>query len=156
MPKQSAGLLVHRRRGEGLEVLLAHPGGPLWARKDAGAWTIPKGEHGPDEEPLAAALREFTEETGFEPPGGPYRALTPIRQRAGKLVRAFACAGELDPAQLRSNTFTLEWPPRSGRRAEFPEIDRAAYFSLAEARGKILPPQVVLLDELERLLVARA
>ncbi|HEY8377598.1 MAG TPA: NUDIX domain-containing protein [Nannocystis sp.] len=156
MPKQSAGLLVYRRRGEDLEVLLVHPGGPLWARKDAGAWTIPKGEHGPGEEPLSAARREFTEETGFEPPAGPCVALAPIRQRSGKLVRAFACAGEFDPTELRSNTFTLEWPPRSGRQAEFPEVDRAAYFSLAEARVKILPPQVALLDELERVLATKA
>lgn len=151
MPKQSAGLLLYRRRGGRLEVLLAHPGGPLWARKDAGAWTIPKGEHGADEEPLAAALREFCEELGCPAPAGPFVALTPIRQRAGKVVRAFACEGEVDPANLRSNTFTMEWPPRSGKVAEFPEIDRAAFFPLAEARTRCNPAQVALLDELERL-----
>jgi predicted NUDIX family NTP pyrophosphohydrolase len=143
--------LVYRRRGERLEVLLVPPGGPLWANKDAGAWTIPKGEHAADEEPLAAALREFGEEIGCEAPAGPHVALTPIRQRSGKLVRAFACAGDCDPTRVRSNTFTLEWPPRSGKFAEFPEIDRAAFFSLAEARARINPGQVALLDELERI-----
>lgn len=152
MPKQSAGLLLFRRRGADIEVLLAHPGGPLWTHKDAGAWTIPKGEIHEGEAPLAAACREFIEETGFPCPG-PFIALTPIRQRAGKIVHAWAFAGDCDPAGLRSNTFTMEWPPRSGQMAAFPEIDRAAFFSLAAARAKINPAQCALLDELERRLL---
>lgn len=154
MPKQSAGLLMFRRRGDHLEVLLAHPGGPLWAAKDVGAWTIPKGEHGPDEEPLAAARREFQEETGLAP-AGPFVPLRPIRLRSGKLVRAWACEGDCDPVQLRSGTFTMEWPPRSGKFAEFPEIDRASFFSLVQARAKINAAQVALLDDLAEAL-ARA
>lgn len=150
MPRQSAGILLFRGRGPDLEVLLVHPGGPLWARKDAGAWTIPKGELADDEDPLAAARREFAEETGHSL-AGPFHPLTPIRQRAGKLVHAWACRGHVDPAALRSNTFEMEWPPRSGRRQSFPEVDRAAYFSLAAARAKINPAQVALLDELARL-----
>jgi predicted NUDIX family NTP pyrophosphohydrolase len=150
MAKQSAGLLMVRGRGASLEVLLAHPGGPLWAHKDAGAWTIPKGEIDAGEAPLAAACREFSEETGFVP-AGPYIALTPIRQRSGKLVHAWAFVGDCQPARLQSNTFTMEWPPHSGQIAAFPEVDRAAFFSLAAAREKINPGQIALLDELERL-----
>lgn len=150
MPKQSAGLLMFRRRGGDLEVLLVHPGGPLWARKDAGAWTIPKGEIAEGEAPLAAACREFAEETGFPCPG-PFLALTPIRQRSGKLVHAWAFAGDCDPGRLQSNSFTMEWPPHSGRIAAFPEVDRAAFFSLAAAREKVNPAQCALLDELVRL-----
>ncbi|WP_434426352.1 NUDIX domain-containing protein [Nannocystis pusilla] len=119
MPKQSAGILLFRGHGPDLEVLLVHPGGPLWARKDAGAWTIPKGEFGPDEDPLTAARREFAEETGVALVG-PFHALSPIRQRAGKVVHAWACRGDCDPAALRSNTFELEWPPRSGKRQKLP------------------------------------
>lgn len=152
MPKPSAGLLMFRGRGDSLEVLLAHPGGPLWARKDAGAWTIPKGEIDEGEAPLAAACREFSEETGFRP-AGPYVALTPIRQRSGKVVHAWAFAGDCDPGRLQSNTFTMEWPPHSGQVAAFPEVDRAAFFTLAAAREKINPAQIALLDELERLRV---
>ncbi|MFY0533239.1 NUDIX domain-containing protein [Nannocystis pusilla] len=153
MPKQSAGILLFRGHGPDLEVLLVHPGGPLWARKDAGAWTIPKGEFGPDEDPLTAARREFAEETGVAL-AGPFHALSPIRQRAGKVVHAWACRGDCDPAALRSNTFEIEWPPRSGKRQSFPEVDRAEFFSLAAARPKINPAQVDLLDELARLQVA--
>ncbi|MDC0723509.1 NUDIX domain-containing protein [Nannocystis bainbridge] len=153
MPKQSAGILLFRGHGPDLEVLLVHPGGPLWARKDDGAWTIPKGEFTADEEPLAAARREFAEETGVALTG-PFHALAPIRQRAGKVVHAWACRGDCDPAALRSNTFEIEWPPRSGRRQSFPEVDRAAFFSLAAARTKMNPAQVDLLDQLARLPVA--
>ena len=150
MPRRSAGILLYRGRGPDLEVLLVHPGGPLWARKDAGAWTIPKGELGDDEEPLAAACREFAEETGVSLTG-PFHALAPIRQRGGKVVHAWACRGDVDPATLRSNSFEMEWPPRSGKRATFPEVDRADYFVLDVARVKINPAQVGLLDELARL-----
>jgi predicted NUDIX family NTP pyrophosphohydrolase len=149
--KPSAGVLMYRRQGGRLEVLLVHPGGPYWAKKDDGAWTIPKGEHEASEEPRAAALREFTEETGLAP-CGPLVALTPVRQRGGKLVRAWAVEGDCDPAAVRSNTFTMEWPPRSGRTAEFPEVDRGAWFDVATARRKIRESQAALLDELERLL----
>ena len=151
MGKQSAGLLLYRRREGRLEVLLVHPGGPLWAQKDAGAWSIPKGEHGPEEDPLAAARREFAEETGFTATG-PFLPLTPLKQKSGKLIQAFACEGEADPGDLTSNTFTLEWPPHSGSMKEFPEVDRAAWFPLPEAREKIHPGQGGFLEELARLL----
>jgi predicted NUDIX family NTP pyrophosphohydrolase len=124
-----------------------HPGGPFWARRDAGAWTIPKGELGPDEDPRACARREFEEELGAPAPEE-LAELGTVRQRGGKLVTAFAAAGDLDPAQVRSNTFTMEWPPRSGRMQEFPEVDRAQWFSLAEARERINPAQAELLDRL--------
>ena len=151
--KHSAGLLVYRRREGVLEVLLVHPGGPYWAKKDKGAWSIPKGEFDPQTEPdaLAVARREFEEETG-QPIAGPFVALEPIRQRGGKLVQAWAVEGDLDVSRLRSNTFQMEWPPRSGRFRDFPEVDRAEWFSLAEARERILTGQRPLLDELERLL----
>ena len=151
MGKQSAGLLLYRRREGRLEVLLVHPGGPLWAQKDVGAWSIPKGEHGPEEDPLAAACREFAEETGFTATG-PFLPLTPLKQKSGKLIQAFACEGEADPRDLTSNTFTLEWPPHSGSMKEFPEVDRAAWFPLPEAREKIHPGQGGFLEELARLL----
>lgn len=146
--RESAGILLFRRR-DALEVLLVHPGGPFWARRDQGAWSIPKGEF-EGEDPLAAARREFEEELGV-PVVGDFFSLAPLRQRGGKLVHAWAVRGDFDPALLRSNTFTMEWPPRSGRQATFPEVDRAAWFSLAEAREKLLPAQAPLLDELERL-----
>jgi len=149
MPKQSAGLLLFRAGAAGLEVLLVHPGGPFWARKDDGAWSIPKGEFADDEEPRAAAAREFAEETGYVA-GGEMRALTPVKVPSGKIVHAWAVRGDADPAMLRSNTFSMEWPPRSGRRQEFPEVDRAAWFSIAEAKQKITPGQLPLLIELER------
>jgi predicted NUDIX family NTP pyrophosphohydrolase len=148
MARRSAGLLLYRRRDGAVELLLVHPGGPLWARRDAGAWSIPKGEVGEGEDPRAVALREFEEETGHPPPPGELVALGEVRQRGGKLVTAWAAAGDLDPAAITSNTFTLEWPPRSGRRREFPEVDRAGWFDPATAREKLLPAQAELVDRL--------
>ncbi len=149
MAKRSAGLLMYRRKKGRLEVLLVHPGGPIWAKKDAGVWSIPKGEISPGEEELATAQREFEEETGVRPEG-PFIELGEITQKSGKVVRAWAFEGEVDPRTLRSNTFTMEWPPRSGRKQEFPEVDRAEFFSLEEARKKINPAQAPLLDALAR------
>ncbi|HXF78199.1 MAG TPA: NUDIX domain-containing protein [Usitatibacter sp.] len=149
--KRSAGLLLYRRVPGGLEVLLVHPGGPFWKKRDAGAWTIPKGEIPEGEEALAAARREFLEETGFEPQGDA-TALTPVRQAGGKWVYAWAIEGDCDAQAIRSNTFSMEWPPRSGRQAEFPEVDRAAWFAPEEARRRIVAAQVPLIDELEALL----
>lgn len=143
----SAGLLLYRLSGGKPEVLLVHPGGPFWQRKDLGSWSIPKGEVRAGEEPLAAACREFTEETGF-PAEGDACPLGEVRQRSGKRVHAWAMRGEADPALLESNTFELEWPPRSGRVQTFPEVDRAAWFDLDEARRRILPAQAPLLDML--------
>lgn len=151
MPKHSAGLLLYRRRPGGLEVLLVHPGGPFWAGKDKGAWSIPKGEYTAGEDPLAAARREFQEETGFPAPGEVI-GLTSLRQSSGKLIQAWALEGDCDAGAIRSNTFTLEWPPRSGRRQDFPEVDRAAWFTLEVAREKIIPGQVGLLEELGQIL----
>jgi predicted NUDIX family NTP pyrophosphohydrolase len=149
MPKRSAGILLHRRAAGGqVEVLLVHPGGPFWARKDAGAWSIPKGEYGDGDDPLAAARREFEEETGHAPPADGLVELGTLRQAGGKLVRAWAAPGDLDPATVTSNTFTMEWPPRSGRQREFPEIDKAAWFDLATARAKLVTAQAELLDRL--------
>jgi predicted NUDIX family NTP pyrophosphohydrolase len=145
----SAGLLLYRLHRGILQVLLVHPGGPFWARKDEGAWSIPKGEIGPGEVPEDAARREFTEETGF-PATGDLLPLGHIKQRGGKTVHAWALAGDCDPAAFRSNTFELEWPPRSGKMAEFPEADRAAWFSIGEAREKILESQAEFLVRLER------
>lgn len=147
MARRSAGLLLFRRAAPGLEVLLVHPGGPLWARKDAGAWSIPKGEVRDEEDPLAAARREFTEETGMEV-SGEFLPLGEVRQPGGKVVVAWAVEGDCDPASIRSNTFWMEWPPRSGRQRAFPEIDRAAWFPIAAAREKILNGQLPLLDRL--------
>jgi predicted NUDIX family NTP pyrophosphohydrolase len=148
MARRSAGLLLYRRRDGAVELLLVHPGGPLWARRDAGAWSIPKGEVGQGEDPRAVALREFEEETGHPPPRGELVPLGEVRQRGGKLVSAWAAAGDLDPAAITSNTFTLEWPPRSGNRREFPEIDRAGWFDPATAREKLLAAQAELVDRL--------
>ena len=148
MPKKkSAGILMYRRDGGLLRVLLVHPGGPFWAKRDAGAWSIPKGEYGDDEDPQVAALREFEEETGVRPSGSAV-FIGEIRQSGGKRVTAFAVEGDLDPAIIRSNQFEMEWPPRSGRRQSFPEIDEARWFSLEEARIKILAGQAPLLDRL--------
>jgi predicted NUDIX family NTP pyrophosphohydrolase len=145
----SAGLLLFREERDGaLEVLLGHMGGPFWARRDAGAWSIPKGELDDGEDPLSGARREFAEELGHPPPAGRVVELGEIRQRAGKRVVAFAAEGDFDPARLRPGTFEMEWPPRSGRRQEFPEIDRVAWFDLATARGRIVQGQVPLLDRL--------
>jgi predicted NUDIX family NTP pyrophosphohydrolase len=151
MARLSAGLLLYRRRRGVLEVLLVHPGGPFWAGKDAGAWSIPKGEFSPGEDPLAAAKREFGEETGFTAVGE-FLPLSPVKQPSGKIIFAWAVAGDCDPGAIRSNTFTLEWPPRSGRRQEFPEVDRAGWFSLAGAREKIIPGQAGFLEELRQIL----
>ncbi|HEX6632338.1 MAG TPA: NUDIX domain-containing protein [Usitatibacter sp.] len=149
--RQSAGVLMYRVGARGLEVLLVHPGGPFWKDRDAGAWSIPKGEHDEAEEPLDAAKRELAEETGLRPEGA-FVALDPVRQKSGKLVRAWAVEGDCDPRAIRSNTFSMEWPPRSGRTAEFPEVDRAEWFAVDEARRRILPAQAPLLDQLESLL----
>jgi predicted NUDIX family NTP pyrophosphohydrolase len=138
---------MYRRRDGALEVLLVHPGGPFFAKRDLGAWSIPKGEPSDDEAPLAAARREVEEETGLRAEG-PFVELGVVRQRGGKEVHAWAAAGDLDPATLRSNEFELEWPPHSGRRQRFPEIDRAAWFALDEARRRILPAQAPLLERL--------
>ena len=148
MARRSAGILLYRRRGDGVEVLLVHPGGPLWASRDAGAWSIPKGEYTEGEDPLAAALREFEEETGQRPPEAKMVALGEVRQRGGKVVSAWATPGDLDPAAVTSNTFSMEWPPRSGRRREFPEVDRAGWFDPATAREKLLAAQAGLVDRL--------
>jgi predicted NUDIX family NTP pyrophosphohydrolase len=147
MPKISSGLLLYRIRNGALEFLLVHPGGPFWKNKDAGAWTIPKGELADNEEPLTGAVREFEEELGFKP-SGPFIELAPIKQKAGKLVHAWAFKGDYDPTQIKSNTFSIEWPPRSGKQAEFPEIDRAEFFSLEAAKTKINPAQMPFLEEL--------
>lgn len=145
--KRSAGVLAWRRRAGALEVFLVHPGGPFWAKKDEGAWSIPKGELAEGEEPLAAARREFLEETGLALVGD-FRALPPVRQAGGKTVLAFAVEADLDPDAIRSNLFSMEWPPRSGRQAQFPEVDRAAWFTLEQARVKLLAGQRPLLDAL--------
>jgi len=150
MAKQSAGLLLYRVREGALEVFLVHPGGPFWAKKDLGAWSIPKGEIGGGEDPLEAARREFEEETGFRPEGV-FRELAPVRQKSGKVVHAWAVEGDCDAAAIRSNTFPLEWPPRSGRWMDVPEVDRAGWFDLDTARAKILEGQRGLLEELRRL-----
>jgi predicted NUDIX family NTP pyrophosphohydrolase len=146
-PVRSAGLLLYRRQPAGLEVFLIHMGGPFWVKKDEGAWSVPKGLIEADETPLATALREFAEETGFVPEG-PYLPLPPIRQAGGKIVLAFAAPGDVDPSELRSNTFRLEWPPRSGRLADFPEADRAAWFTPEAARLKLVKAQAGLIDAL--------
>jgi predicted NUDIX family NTP pyrophosphohydrolase len=148
MPKLSAGILLYRAPQGAVEVLLVHPGGPFWAKKDLGAWSIPKGEYEPGQDPLAAALREFQEETGHEPPGDGLVELGTIRQRSGKVLTAWAAAGDLDPATVVSNRFTMEWPPRSGVQQEFPEIDRAGWFDPETARAKLLAAQAELVDRL--------
>jgi len=140
---------MYRVREGRLEVLLVHPGGPFWERKDAGVWTIPKGGIGEGEQPLAAAQREFEEETGFRSQP-PYLELTPIKQKSGKIVQAWAFEGDCDPSQARSVTFTMEWPPRSGKRGEYPEIDRAEFFEIEEAKRKVNPAQIGLLEDLQK------
>lgn len=152
MPKESAGILLYRRHRGVTEVFLVHPGGPFWKKKDAGAWSIPKGEANSGEERLAAAIREFAEETGTRL-AGDFRALPTIKQAGGKWVHAFAIEGDLDPATLVSNEFDMEWPPRSGKRARFPEVDRGAWFTLAEARDHINKGQAALLDALGGMLI---
>ena len=150
MPKHSAGLLMFRERDGDFEVFAVHPGGPIWAKRDAGVWTIPKGEYLRDEEPLAAARREFEEETGFQAVGD-FFELGQVKQKSGKVVSAWAFRGDCDPAALRSNTCEIEWPPRSGRRIEIPEIDRGRWFSIAEAREHLRPEQVPFLERLREL-----
>jgi predicted NUDIX family NTP pyrophosphohydrolase len=152
VPKLSAGLLVYRSIDGDQEVLLVHPGGPFWAKKDDGAWSVPKGEYEPGEDPLAVALREFREELGMDPPdtGAPV-PLGEIRQPGGKRVTAWALEGDVDVSDVRSNTFEMEWPPGSGRTGEFPEVDRAAWFGLEDARRKLLRGQVDFLDRLHRM-----
>jgi predicted NUDIX family NTP pyrophosphohydrolase len=147
MPERSAGILMYRRRGSAVEVLLVHPGGPFWKKKDDGAWSVPKGLYEADEEPLAAAKREFEEETGAAP-AGEFIPLGEFRQSSGKTVSLWAVEGEFDAAKLKSNTFSMEWPPKSGKMNEFPEIDRGAWFSRNEARRKILKGQRAMLDAL--------
>ena len=151
---RSAGIVLYRRAAtdDALEVLLVHPGGPAWARRDAGAWSIPKGEYAADEEPLAAARREFAEELGSPPPDGEALDLGEIRQKSGKVVHAWALAGDFDPDTLVSNTIMFPWPPRSGRTIEIPEVDRAQWFGLPAAREKINPAQAELLGRLEAAL----
>ena len=147
--KNSAGILLHRLRGSGIEVFLVHPGGPFWAKKDAGAWSIPKGEFEAGEDPLEAAKREFKEETGFAVEGN-FIELTPVKQPGGKVVYAWAVMGDCEAESIKSNTFSLEWPPRSGKRKEFPEVDRAGWFTPEVAREKILKGQLNFLEELKR------
>jgi predicted NUDIX family NTP pyrophosphohydrolase len=154
MTARSAGILLYRRHSGELQVFLVHPGGPYGLHKDAGAWSIPKGEIEPGEQPLQAARREFQEETGL-PVSGSFMALEPIRQRSGKVVMAWAVAGDFDPSQLNSNLFSIEWPPRSGRMQQFPEADRGGWFSLAEARTKMIAGQDQLLDQLPQRLTSR-
>ena len=153
MPKRSAGLLLFRRTDGAVEVLLAHPGGPFWARRDEGAWLIPKGEYDEaSEEPLGAALREFAEETGCAAPGGPLLPLGEVAQSRAKTVTAYAVEADFDPETLSPGTTEIEWPPRSGRRLVIPEIDRVGWFPLAEAKLKILPGQAAFLDRLAEAL----
>ena len=148
--KTSAGIALYRRRLGVLEIFLVHPGGPYWQHKDDGAWSIPKGEYQPGEEALQAAQREFLEETGVEV-SGPFLALAPVTQPSGKLISAWACEGDLDPTRLRSNSFSIEWPPKSGVMQSFPEVDRGAWFSLQDAHAKLSPGQRPLLQALAGL-----
>jgi predicted NUDIX family NTP pyrophosphohydrolase len=147
MPKRSAGILMYRQGDNGLEVLLVHPGGPFWAKKDFGAWSIPKGEYFETEEALAVAVREFEEETGLRPQGV-FQSLGELVQPGRKIVTVWTVEGDFDPATLKSNMFELEWPPKSGRKTSFPEVDRAEWFSLDEARKRILPGQQEFLARL--------
>jgi predicted NUDIX family NTP pyrophosphohydrolase len=150
MPKRAAGILLYRFIDKTLEVLLAHPGGPLWAKKDLGVWSVPKGEYDDKEIPIDAAHREFQEETGLDVDVEDAIELKPIKQKSGKIVTAFAVEGDFDVMKLKSNTFSMEWPPKSGRQQTFAEIDRAEWFTLEDAREKIKPEQAALLDELEQ------
>jgi predicted NUDIX family NTP pyrophosphohydrolase len=152
MSKRSAGILLFRGRGPALRLLLVHPGGPFWAKKDLGAWSIPKGEHGEGEDALAVARREFQEELGEPAPAGDAIELGELVQPSRKVITAFAMEGDLDPSRLKSNLFEMEWPPKSGRLQSFPEVDRAAWFPVEEARDKLLPGQRPFIDQLlERL-----
>ena len=151
MPKKSAGLLMYRRRRGVLEVFLVHPGGPFWQKKDVGSWSIPKGEYMPGEDPLEAAKREFQEETSFKVLGE-FIPLTPRKQPSGKVISAWAFEGDGDASAIKSNTFQMEWPPRSGRQQEFPEVDRAGWFSIPAAKEKIIKGQSGFLGELTQIL----
>ena len=152
MSRISAGILVYRRAQRApMEILLVHPGGPFWKNKDLGAWSIPKGEVKPGEDLLATAQREFEEETSYAAPG-PFVELTPVKQKSGKIVHAWACEADIDVAACQSNTFRMEWPPKSGKWAEFPEVDCAAYFAIELARQKIIPEQAAFIDELVELI----
>jgi predicted NUDIX family NTP pyrophosphohydrolase len=153
MAKKSAGILLYRIKYKALEVFLVHPGGPIWKNKDNGAWTIPKGEF-TDEDPIDAAKREFKEETGFNPPGK-FIELTPIKQKSGKLVFAWAAEGDVDVEKIKSNLFEMEWPPHSGKKQRFPEVDKGNWFDLAEAKEKIIPAQSTFIDELAAILNKR-
>jgi predicted NUDIX family NTP pyrophosphohydrolase len=155
MAKKSAGLLMYRLHNNSLEVLLVHSGGPYWANRQWHAWSIPKGEIDPGEDAFTAAQREFQEETG-QVPKGEFKALKPIRQASGKLVFAWAFEGDFDPAKLHSNTFSIEWPPRSGNMQEFPEVDQAAWFAVQEAKQRIIKAQAQFLDELATMLPTRS
>jgi predicted NUDIX family NTP pyrophosphohydrolase len=150
MPKKSAGLLMYRRRRGVLEVFLVHPGGPFWQKNDAGAWSIPKGEYLPGEDPLEAAKREFQEEIGFKP-SGEFIPLTPRKQPSGKIISAWAFEGDCDASAIKSNTFLMEWPPRSGRQQEFPEVDRGGWFSVPVAKEKVIKGQSGFLEELTQV-----
>lgn len=152
MPKRSAGLLPYRWRGDWLEVFLVHPGGPFWANKDDGAWSIAKGEYGRDEDPFLTALREFEEEVGQPPPSGPASLLGEYRQASGKLITGYAVAADFEVPEVVSNTFSMEWPPRSGLIGEFPEVDRAEWMPLELARRKLVGGQLPFLDRLEQLI----
>lgn len=147
MPRHSAGILLYRRRNRTLEIFLVHPGGPFWQSKDLGAWSIPKGEYAPDD-PLAAARREFEEETGFAAPTGPMLSLGEVKLASGKVITAWAVEGDANAEAMHSNLFSMEWPPRSGKQQEFPEADRAAWFAPAEAHAKIHPAQRAFIDRL--------
>ena len=153
MNKKSAGILLYRFHNKTAEVLLVHPGGPFWAKKDLGAWSIPKGEFAPDEDPLDAAKRELEEETGIKA-AGDFIELTPVKQKSGKLVYAWALHKDIDPAIIRSNNFEMEWPPKSGNKKAFPEIDAAAWFNMDEAKKKMINEQAPLIDELKAKLDA--
>jgi len=151
MSKTSAGLLMYRRRRGVLEFFLVHPGGPFWVKRDVGSWSIPKGEYTSGEDPLEVAKREFQEETGFKA-SGEFISLTPQKQPSGKIITAWASEGDYNPSAIKSNTFLMEWPPRSGRQQEFPEVDRADWFSISVAKEKIIKGQSGFLDELTQIL----
>lgn len=150
--RRSAGILLYKKMGKKLMVFLVHPGGPFWKNKDIGAWSVPKGEYEEGEDPLAAAKREFEEETGSII-RGEFSELTPVKQKSGKLVSAWAVEGDIDPAKLRSNVFMFQWPPKSGKFIEIPEVDKGEWFTISEAKVKIIPGQIPLIDELVSLLV---
>jgi len=152
MSKRSAGLIMYRRRNSQIEVFLVHPGGPFWAKKDFGAWSIPKGEYLEHEQPLEAAKREFEEETGFVP-GEPFIELGDLKQPGGKIVTAWAFEGDCDPEKLRSNTCSIEWPPRSGRQIQVPEVDRGCWYTVEDARSRLLTGQIAFLDYLRTRVV---